>query len=281
MKIGLIDVDSHNFPNIALMKISQYHKNCGDNVDWYTPFEKYDIVYMSKIFQFTPDYQYPVNAKEVIKGGTGYDISVKLPEEIECCDYDYSIYDQYNFSVQFYSRGCIRCCGFCIVRQKEGFIHSVKPKNLHPQSTHIEILDNNFFANPDWHYSVEHILSTKQKVNLHGVDVRIMQEEHAKALNKMKHTGQIHIAWDNPKVNINEQIKEVIKWIKPYKLMCYVLIGYDSTPEEDYYRVEKLREIKVDPFVMPYNKNNDYQKKFSRWVNHKAIFKTVKWEDYK
>ena len=175
MRIGLVDVDGHNFPNFALMKISSYHKSLGDEVEWAMPLKNnYDIVYKSKIFTFTNDDMTPWNVK-VIKGGTGYDIESKLPKEIEDVeDLDYSIYPQYNFSIQFFSRGCIRKCPFCLVRQKEGYIHEVTPTSLNPNGKHIEVLDNNFFANPSWKESVNWLLEANQKVKLHGVDVRIM-----------------------------------------------------------------------------------------------------------
>ncbi len=281
MKIGLIDVDSHNFPNLALMKISSYHKRNGDSVEMAT-LGHYDKLYVSKLFNFSDlNLNTLVTADETIIGGSGYDLNINLPPEIEICDPDYSIYPMYDFSLQFYSRGCIRNCSFCIVRQKEGYIKTVKPMALNPNGNRIEVLDNNFFANPEWMFAVNDLIRTKQTVNLHGVDVRLMNEEQAYWLNKLKHHKQIHIAWDFPNLDLTPKIKEMTKYIKPYKIMCYVLIGYNSTPEQDLYRVEKLRELGVDPFVMPYNKSDKYQKKFARWVNHKAIFKTVKWSEYK
>ncbi len=281
MKIGLIDVDSHNFPNLALMKISSYHKRNGDSVEMAT-LGHYDKLYVSKLFDFSDlNLNTLVTADETIIGGSGYDLNINLPPEIEICDPDYSIYPMYDFSLQFYSRGCIRNCSFCIVRQKEGYIKAVKPMALNPNGNRIEVLDNNFFANPEWMFAVNDLIRTKQTVNLHGVDVRLMNEEQAYWLNKLKHHKQIHIAWDFPNLDLTPKIKEMTKYIKPYKIMCYVLIGYNSTPEQDLYRVEKLRELGVDPFVMPYNKSDKYQKKFARWVNHKAIFKTVKWSEYK
>lgn len=281
MKIGLIDVDSHNFPNLALMKISSYHKRNGDSIEMAT-LGNYDKLYVSKLFNFSDlNLNTLITADETIIGGSGYDLNINLPPEIEVCDPDYSIYPMYDFSLQFYSRGCIRNCSFCIVRQKEGYIKTVKPMALNPNGNRIEVLDNNFFANPEWMFAVNDLMKTKQTVNLHGVDVRLMNEEQAYWLNKLKHHKQIHIAWDFPNLDLTPKIKEMTKYIKPYKIMCYVLIGYNSTPEQDLYRVEKLRELGVDPFVMPYNKSDKYQKKFARWVNHKAIFKTVRWSDYK
>ena len=284
MKVRLLARDS-KMPNVAIMQIAAYHKQQGHNVGWYNPLFDHndtDILYESQLFNFTDPYlYYPENAK-IIKGGTGIDITKQLPPEIEDIrDLDYSLYPDCNYSMQFYSRGCIRNCPFCVVRKKEGFIKSVKPYNLNPNGKHIEILDNNFFANPNWREAVQDILNTGQKINLHGVDVRLIDEEQADALNTLKHTGTIHIAWDFPKMDLRPQLENVTKWIKPYKLMCYVLIGYNSTPDEDLYRVETLRELGIAPFVMPYNKFDKYQKRFARWVNHKAIFKSVKWEDYK
>ena len=270
--------------NIALMKIATYYKSQNIDVGWHMPLvdTSIDKLYISKIFDFTQDYQYSQGAKEVIKGGSGYDLTTVLPPEIDkITELDYSIYPHIDYSLQFYSRGCIRNCPFCIVPQKEGYIQPVEPMKLNPKGKHIEVLDNNFFANPEWEYAVKDLLQIGQKVNFHGIDARILNEEQAYYLNKLRHCKQIHIAWDNPRENLVPKLKEITKYIKPYKLMCYVLIGYWSTPEEDLYRVEKLRELKVDPFVMPFDKTDNYQKQFARWANHKAIFKTVKWKDYK
>lgn len=248
MKIGLIDVDGHNFPNLALMKISAYHKACGDAVEWVNHFEAYDRVFMSKVFTFSPDERTVINAPEVIRGGTGYDIAKTLPAEIESTtNPDYSLYPQYPFSIQFFSRGCIRNCPFCLVRQKEGKIHPVEPMALNPNGKHIEVLDNNFFANPEWRSAVEWLKKTGQPINLHGVDVRIMDEEQAFALNSMRIKRTIHIAWDFPKDDILPRIKEMVKYVNPHRIVCYVLIGYNSTIEEDYERVIRLKEIESAP----------------------------------
>lgn len=150
MNIGLVDVDGHNFPNFALMRLSAYYKAKGHRVEWAEPTGRYDKVLASKVFTFSSDYDYNLlDAKEIIKGGTGYDIAGRLPEAVENSRMmDYSIYPQYPFSLQFFSRGCIRKCPFCLVREKEGYIQSVEPVELNPKGIWIEVLDNNFFANP-------------------------------------------------------------------------------------------------------------------------------------
>ncbi len=287
MKIGLIDVDGHNFPNLALMKLSSYHKEKGDSVEWYNGLEYYDKVYMSKIFTFSPDEKRVIQAKNVIRGGTGYDIQKKLPYHIENVDPDYSIYPMHQYSIMFFSRGCIKKCPFCLVWDKEGKINSVGITGLNPDGKHIEVLDNNFFANPLWRDAVMFLNKTKQYVNLHGVDIRIMNEEKAHALNSMKLKGSsIHIAWDNPKDDIIPNLKQMLKYVKRYKIMCYVLIGYWSTPEQDYERIMKLSELGVDPFVQPYrdyhNKRipTQYEKDFASWVNKKERFKSFSFKDF-
>ena len=162
MKIGLIDVDGHNFPNLPLMKLSAYHKNKGDSVEWYEPLFSghMDIVYMSKVFSFTPDFQYFVDADMVMKGGTGYFYpsgGEKLPDEIEHIYPDYSIYfdkipEVRNTAYGFLTRGCPRGCDFCIVGEKEGKC-SVKVADLSEfwgGQKNIVLIDQNMFACKEW-----------------------------------------------------------------------------------------------------------------------------------
>lgn len=288
MNIGLIDVDGHHYPNHALMKVSAYHKSKGDNVEWANIFEKYDIVYSSKIFTFSPDFDYSgIRTNILLKGGTGYDIGLKLPEEIESINLlDYSIYPMYNFSIQFFSRGCIRKCSFCVVKDKEGSIRKVDPCNLNPKGKWIEVLDNNFFANPDWRSSVEYLINSKQPVNMRGVDIRILNEEQAYYLNKMKLKSPISIAWDDPKIDLTTNINNALKYINKNKMQCYVLIGYNSTIKEDLFRVNTLKELGINPFVMIYRDYNNehkptqYQKDFARWANRRELFKTCSFDEF-
>ena len=288
MNIGLIDVDGHNFPNFALMRISAYHKARGDQVEWANPFNRYDKVMASKVFTFTPDFNYLTLQTDIVeKGGTGYDITGRLPKEIENSRLmDYSIYPQYSFSLQFFSRGCIRKCPFCLVREKEGYIQAVEPVELNPEGKWIEVLDNNFFANPEWRHAIRYLLKQNQMVNLHGVDVRIMNEEQAFYLGKLRLKRRIHIAWDLPSIDLTDKLREVTKYITPRNLSCYVLVGYNSTVEQDMYRLSRLRELGISPFVQPYRDfNNDrkptlYEQDLAQWANKHQIFKACEFKDF-
>lgn len=278
MNIGLYDIDS-KIANLAIMKISAWHKKQDDNVQWYMPLMQFDKIYVSKIFNYS---KMPEFAGNYEIGGTGFDIKKKLPAYIENCNPDYSIYPDCDYSIQLFSRGCIRNCKFCIVRKKEGYIYSVLPMKLNPKGKYIRILDNNFFANKDWRDAIQILIKYNQPVAFDsGLDVRLFNDEQGNALQQIKIYKYLHIAWDNPKQDLINKIKLLCKYVKPYLIMVYVLIGYDSTHDENYYRVMKIKELGCKPFVMPYNKKDNYQKRFARWVNMKAVFNAVAWKDYK
>lgn len=294
MKIRLLANDS-KIPNLAVMKISSHHKQMGDDVDWYDPmFDMYDtdILYESKVFTFSANYQYyPVNAK-IIRGGTGVDVKLLLPQEIESIkDLDYNLYPDCDYSIQFLSRGCIRKCPFCVVPIKEGTIHKVKPLNLNPKGKWIMLLDNNLFACPQWKENIEILRSYNQPISFtQGLDLRIMTDEMAKALSTVK-IKQVYVAWDNyeDKDIVLHGLDILLKYIKPYKVTCYCLVGFKQTyvADEDLERVLTLKDLGVNPFAMGYiDFNNPNYKKskeikdFCRWVNMKATFKSIAWEDY-
>jgi hypothetical protein len=278
VRIGLYNLEP-KVENTAMMQVSTYHKQLGDEVEKYNPFETYDKVYCFSIFDYTKKWYIKPG---FVCGGTGFDLTTKLPKEIEDCEYDYSLFPKCDTSYVWFSRGCIRACPFCVVNQKEGYIQSVTPKKLNPKGKYISIMDNNFFANPGWWGAIEQLKAWGQPVLFQsGLDVRLFDDEMGKALQSIKIYKQLHIAWDNPKEDLTEKIELLKRYVPKHKIMCYVLIGYWSTPEEDLMRSEKLRELKIDPFAMPFNRKDKYQKAFVRWVNHKAIWKSVKWVDYK
>ena len=280
LNIGLYNLEPH-IVNTAMMQVSQYWRERESNVLKYSPLlhDYYDKVYAFSIFDFTPkDYV----RKDMICGGTGFDITSRLPPEIEKCNYDWSWYPDCDYSILWFSRGCIRKCPFCVVSKKEGYIHPVEPKNLNPNGKFIKVMDNNFFANPKWREAVEYLKSLDQPIDMQGFDIRLFDEEQGNALQELKHYQAFKFAWDNPKDNIDDKIELLLDYIKPYKLMCYVLIGYWSTPEEDLMRIQHLWEdYRIHPFVMPYDKFDRYQKDLARWCNNKIIFKTRSWQEYK
>lgn len=303
MKIGLIDVDGHNYPNLPLMKISAYHKAQGDNVQWYDAMcsGHMDIVYMSKVFSFTPDYDYPINADKIIKGGSGYVIKLidgkevynksqdnDLPQEIEHIYPDYSIYPELtkDTAYGFLSRGCPRGCEFCHVAKKEGRC-SVKVADLSEfwrGQKNIVLCDPNILACKEWKDLLQQLIDSKAYVDINqGLDIRIMTEERAEMISKIK-IKAVHFAWDRyqdkdiivPKFKM---FKEITKW-KCNKMIVFVLVNFDTTIEQDLERIYTLRDIGYDPYIMVYDKEHtkscDTVRKMQRWVNNRRIFKTIK-----
>ena len=298
MKIGLIDVDSHNFPNLALMKISAYHKAQGDEVEWWFGFHQYDRVYMSKVFDntYTPDVYDPVNTKEIIKGGTGYDLKNKLPDEIEYCFPDYSLYPQYTEgkAYGFLTRGCPNNCPFCIVCAKEGR-KSCKVANLDQWwngQKNIVLQDPNLLACRDHMDLLAQLADSRAWVDMNqGLDARMLTEENIDALNKVK-IKRIHFAWD-----LMERSEAILKGLNMYldhgkikdmsRREVYVLTNFNTSMEENLYRIYTLRDLRgmgYDPYVMVYDKPNAPKeiRRLQRWCNNKRIFKKCpRFEDYK
>lgn len=294
MKIALIDVDGHNFPNLPLMKLSAWHKQQGDTVEWYNPLNAWqdppDRAYMSKVFDFTPDYSHPVNAKEIIQGGTGYhypDGGKYLPNEIEHAYPDYSLYPQYtaNTAYGFLTRGCPRGCGFCIVGDKEGRV-SNKVADLSEfwrGQKNIVLLDPNITACRDWKDLFQQLIDSRAWVDFsQGLDIRIMTKEKAEMIKRMK-IKQVHFAWDNYRdkdiiVPKFREFKAITGWDKR-KLSVYVLTNYNSTHEEDLERIYILRKMGYWPYVMIYNKDKlpkgHITRRLQRWVNMRAVFDTI------
>lgn len=302
MRIGLIDVDGHNFPNLALMRISSYHKSKGDVVEWWeSDFIHYDIVYMSKIFSnvYSKDVAEPINADKIIKGGTGYAISLvdgkevfdkenhkDLPQEIEKCFPDYSIYPQFDFAVSMTSRGCPRGCRFCHVVAKEGRC-SIKVANVCDfwnGQKEIKVLDPNITACKDKRDLFQQYLDTKAKIDFtQGLDIRLINQYDLQDINKMR-LKNLHFAWDNAKENLKPKFADFAKDFRlKDKGTVYVLTGFDSTMEENLYRIYTLRDLGYKPYVMIYNKPNALKelKRLQRWCNNKIIFNSCKkFEDY-
>lgn len=200
-KIGLIDVDSHsNFPNLALMKLSAYHKAQGDDVEWWNGFVHYDRVYQSKVFDetYTEDMDFCIMADEVVKGGTGYDLDNKLPNEIEHICPDYSIYGITDTAYGFLTRGCPRACPFCIVSAKEGRKSNAVADldEFYRGQRNIELLDPNLLASKDHENLLMQLAESKAWVNFNqGLDARLLTKDNIELINNV-HVKNIHFAWD-------------------------------------------------------------------------------------
>lgn len=306
MKIGLIDVDGHNYPNLPLMKISAWHKKQGDSVEWYNPMFSghMDKVYMAKVFSFTDDFQYFVDADEVIKGGSGYAISlangrevynkakdIDMPPEIEHIYPDYSLYGIIDTAYGFLTRGCPRGCSFCHVAAKEG-MKSHKVANLKEfwnGQKNIVLCDPNILACKDWKGLLWQLINSKAWVDFNqGLDIRLMTEEKAEMLKKVKQK-QMHFAWDR-----YEDKKIILPKLKMFKditginernLIVYVLCNYDTTIEQDLERIYTLRDMGYWAYVMLYDKEHipigHELRKLQRWVNNRFIFARCKtFEEY-
>ena len=314
MLVGLVDVDNFAnlegcFPNIPLMKLSTWHKNNGDIVEWHNPSKHYDLVYMSKVFSFSPYYPFDIDADEIRKGGSGYAIRLEngkeifdetknneLPYEVEHSFPDYGLYGITDTAYGFMSRGCPRGCDFCHVKRKEG-LKSRKVADLHEfwnGQKNIELLDPNTLACSEWRDILQQLIDSKAWVDFNqGVDIRLMTDEKAEMLRRVK-IKHIHFAYDRyqdkkiiePKF---ELFKETTGWGRS-KVSVYVLTNFDTTLEQDLDRIYFLRNLGgadngFQPYVMRYNKENiprgSAVNQLSRWVNFKPLFWKYKtFEEY-
>ena len=304
MKIGLISVDSHNFPSLPLMKLSAWHKKQEDEVGWYNVFEEYDKVYMSKVFAGTPDYGLVINnAKEIVKGGTGYAIhgaggehycseeDKPLPDEIEHIYPDYDLYGIKDTAYGFLSRGCPRGCDFCIVGKKEG-LASRKVANL-PEfwggQKNIVLCDPNILACREWRDLFRQLEESKANIDLNqGLDARLLTEEKCLVIERLN-IKEIHFAWDR-----YEDKDKVLPKLKMFSEVCstkphmhnaivYVLVNHGSTIEQDLERIYTLRDLGYWAYVMVYDKAHASQtiRDMQRWCNNRFVFaRCPRFEDY-
>lgn len=291
------------------MKISAWHKVRGDSVEWYEPMFSghFDKVYLSKVFSFTPDFDYPIDADEVERGGTGYCISLvngrevfdpsknkNLPYEIEHIYPDYSLYPELtkDTAYGFLTRGCPRGCDFCIVEKKEGRC-SVKVADLSEfwaGQKNIVLCDPNILACKDWKELLQQLIDSGATIDFNqGLDIRLMTEEKARMLSAMK-IKEIHFAWDRyeDKDKILPRLKLFadVTNMKPssHKAIVYTIVNFDTTIEQDLDRIYTLREIGYWPYVMIYDKEHCKRvyKDLQRWVNNRIIFgKCKRFEDYR
>lgn len=294
MKIGVIQLDG-KIPNLAIMKIAGYHESNAHVVEWYKGnlfAQEYDKIYCSKLFSFTT---LPDLPSGTMIGGTGIDFYNRLPKEIEDATPSYSLFPKCDYHLGFSMKGCRFACKFCCVPKKEG-----KPYNynaideilINPNGgNRLMLLDNDFFGGEKWKDNLQRIIELKLKACfVQGLNIRIITQEQAELLAQCNYTNSkfnqkyLTFAWD--RYNDHKLVEKGIQTCNDAGIPCkhmqfFVLIGFDTSHEQNLERVMSLKEKGCMPFVMPYNKSDKYQKSFARWVNHRATFKTVSWEEYK
>ena len=281
MKIALVDVDGRNFPNLALMKLSAWHKTQGDSVEWYSPlFSRPDKIYASKVFTFTPDFtDYAAGDPEPVRGGTGYDPTVKLPDEVEQTLPDYSIYPEWGSALGFLTRGCIRNCPWCIVPRKEGTLQVVDDiERIAAGRRDVVLLDNNFLAAPG--EFVREQLEKAARLGLRldfnqGLDARLVTAENARLLAACRWIRFIRFSCDT--TAMIEPIRRAVRLIRETgsrrEIFCYMLVQDIAEAE---IRLRALVELGVTPFAQPFRDftgnaaTTKKQRDFARFANVKG-----------
>ena len=305
MRIGLVDFDGHNFPNLPLMKISAFHKAKGDEVEFAFPLMKYDRVYVSKVFgdEYSGADMQAWQADEIVYGGTGYAIKIEngkevyrkkldpnLPYEIEHIYSDYSLYPDLtkDTAYGFLTRGCPNNCEYCIVSQKEG-LESVKVADLSEfwrGQKHIKLLDANLLACRHRKELLQQLIDSGAWVDFtQGLDAKCITDEIAEMLKCIK-AKRVHFAFD-----LMEKEKAVVKGLKRYKeitktpidkAVVYILTNFNTTLEQDLYRLYTVKDLGYLPDIRIYRKPSAPQvlKDLQRWCNNRILFRSCDFMDY-
>jgi hypothetical protein len=288
MKIGLLDIDGHNFPNLALMKISAWHKQQGDTVEFADMFSHYDIIYKSKVFSWTADNNIAYDCDRMVEGGTGYNWYNILPDYINNICPDYSLYDCKQ-AYGFLTRGCIRKCEWCVVPYKEGDIkaeHDIEDFIADKKSA--ILMDNNVLACDHGIKQIEKIIQLGIKIDFNqGLDARLIDNSMAKLLAKVKWLHPLRLACDSQAmIEPVRKAVELLRWncCRPSRYFVYALIR--DIPEA-IERIKFLKGIYVEPYAQPFRdffKNiepTQQQKDFARYVNQTAVFNSIPLDEYK
>lgn len=294
MRIGLHDSELEylkrkTFPNYALMKISAWHKSQGDTVEWWYPEGEFDKVYSSKIFDFTPEN--PYLPSDTIKGGTGYDIQLKLPDEIENMFPDYSIYPECDYAIGYITRGCPNKCRWCVVPEKEG---NIKPYRtwqelVRPDSNKLVLMDNNILACEYGIQQLENLIDSGYSIDLNqGMDARLVDNRIAEILSKIKWIRYIRFSCDTTAqiTAIESTIKFLEKHgVKPYRVFVYLLVTKDI--DNAVYRVEHLKKFRGITIYAQAERNerigimpNKLQLKFAQRYIYSGKYRSESWYDY-
>lgn len=283
------------FPNLALMKISAYHKKQGDIVDWYTPFEHYDKLYMAKVFSFTQDYlQHITNTDCIEKGGTGYDITKVLPLEIDRMQPDYNLYPRIDNKTAygFLTRGCPNKCKWCVVPTKEGKISpymDIEEIAVNGRKN-IILMDNNVLASDYGLRQIEKIVSIGIRVDFNqGLDARLVTDDIAQLLAKVKWIKRIRFGCDTPgQIAECERATALIDkygYKGEYFFYCILLNDFkEAFSRVNHWRGKGRRFL---PHCQPYRDLNNprqiipqWQKDMASWADKKQVFWTCEFKDF-
>lgn len=287
MHVCLIDVDG-KIPNLALMRASTWHKQQGDSVKLgFDPLlDSPDFCYASKMFDFTDEPAYMPDC-DTLRGGPGYDLHARM----QLPDYDrimpdYGLYGC-GYAIGRFTRGCPNRCPWCVVPEMDGndVRHVADLADFWSGQEVVRLLDDNIMADADeFCRDCEQLSKAGVKVIWEALDARLVTDQTAAALATVKQAKKrLHFAWDShAQDDAAPRAIETLKrhGIKPWRLMFYVLVGFNSSPEFDMHRIMTLHDLGANPFVMPYDKSDPYQRHLARWCNNKAVFKAVKFDDY-
>lgn len=301
MNIGLIDVDGHSkFPNIPLMKLARWHKNRGDNVEFYSVFGNYDIVYMGKVFTFTNDYRYTMpNAKKIVRGGTGYDYKIKLPEEVDQLQPDYTIYPFIDKRTAYgkLTVGCPNKCSWCIVPKKEGMIKpymDIEEIAIDGRNK-IVLIDNNLLAVNDYAMmQFEKIIRYGYRIDLNQAnDARLMTRETAKIMSQVKWINNLIRFGCDTKAQIEPCLK-ALEWLCEFgfrgQVEMYTMIH--GNLHECYERISFWRKVNFKGITvrcqsqpkLDFTKSRQniprWAKDMARWSNRKELYASFDFRDY-
>jgi hypothetical protein len=283
MRVGLHD-DNTGFPNLALMKLSAWHKGRGDAVSHFTALDRFDKVYSSKVFTFTPEDPYLPETTD--KGGTGYGLFyIDLPEEIEHTCPDYSLYDA-DYSMGFLTRGCIRNCPWCFVPRKEGGIRAHADVSEFLRHRDVVLLDNNVLACSHGIAQIEKMAKLGVRVDFNqGLDARLIDDSAARLLGRLTWLKPLRLACDTAAmIPVVQKAVSLLRWhnVTPSQYFCYCLVDDVADALE---RVRFLKGIYVYPFcqVLVTDKGANptkEQKYLCEWVNQRVTFRSCTFDEF-
>ena len=308
MIIWLVDFDG-KMENLALMRLSAYHKSHGDSVKLIhgyprpSIYETPDKVYISCIFSWNKESALGwanLWAERCELGGSGVDVKKVLPPEVARCAPDYSLYSHPKMSANtlralgFISRGCTRSCPWCIVKEKEGELRRVSSaKEIVENFDSVLFLDNNFLALPDFELDLAWLVESGVSVDFNqGLDIRLVTENAAKLLSKCTWSSGVRFALDSTSyIDVFEEnvTKLLDAGIRCSSLSIYALIGFSGL-ESDLKRMTFLHDLGVRVYPMGFRdletgeepaRGWDFvlYKKYRRLITRMPFAKSV-WEDF-